>query len=340
MPDRIRVRWLGRGISTGHRRVCPARNALGTVLLVSVTVELLIGRLVLFDAKIKSETVDLWQQIVLPSRNFAEHQLRSCWRLAQRETNSPNREICERLVVARLCQRRSERSLFNEKASMNEISYILFRTAVRIWNVVYDLRFGASLRGELATKYAYIGAYDTANTSYLALSLLFSGERITGDDVLVDVGCGKGRVINWWLNRGISNAIIGLELDPEVSARTRDRLRKYPNVTIISGDAVENLPSAGTLFLVANPFDRNVVKRFKERILKLERPDRIRIFYYNSESADIFANDPRFIVGPREIIPERCTGSTRRFLERFLERTVVIRLTSIDEAHASGRGKP
>ena len=226
------------------------------------------------------------------------------------------------------------------KAAMNEISYILFRTAVRIWNVVYDLRFGASLRGELATKYAYLGAYDTANTSYLALSLLFSGERITGDDVLVDVGCGKGRVINWWLNRGISNAIIGLELDPEVSARTRDRLRRYPNVTIISGDAVENLPSAGTLFLVANPFDRNVVKRFKERILQLERPDRIRIFYYNSESADIFANDPRFIVGPHKIIPERCTGITRRFLERFLERTVVIRLTSIDEAHASGRGKP
>ncbi|MGA8495284.1 MAG: methyltransferase domain-containing protein [Xanthobacteraceae bacterium] len=226
------------------------------------------------------------------------------------------------------------------KARMHEISYILFRAAVQIWNVVYDLRFGALLRGDLATRYADLGAYDTTNTPYLALSLLFRGEKITADDVLVDVGCGKGRVINWWLNKGISNAIIGLELDPEVAARTRDRLQRYPNVTIISGDAVENLPAAGTLFLVANPFDREVVERFKERVLELQRPDRTRIFYYNSESVDIFESDPRFIVVPRKIIPERCTAMTRRFLERFLEPTVVIRLTSNEEARASRQGKP
>lgn len=225
------------------------------------------------------------------------------------------------------------------KAGMHEISYILFRTAVQIWNVVYDLRFGALLRGDLATRYADLGAYDTTNTPYLALSLLFSGEKITADDVLVDVGCGKGRVINWWLNKGISNAIIGLELDPDVAARTRDRLQRYPNVTIISGDAVENLPAAGTLFLVANPFDRKVVERFKERVLELQRPDRTRIFYYNSESVDIFESDPRFIVVRRKIIPERCTAMTRKFLERFLERTVVIRPTSNEEARASRQGK-
>ena len=69
MPEQNPSQMAWQGISTGHRRVCPARNALGTVLLASVTVELLIGLLVLFDPKIKSETVDLRQQIVLPSRN-------------------------------------------------------------------------------------------------------------------------------------------------------------------------------------------------------------------------------------------------------------------------------
>ena len=52
-------------------------------------------------------------------------------------------------------------------------------------NALQDLRYGAPLGG-LISMYG--------NTDYLALSNIFA-KRIKDNDVLVDVGCGKGRVI-------------------------------------------------------------------------------------------------------------------------------------------------
>ena len=85
-------------------------------------------------------------------------------------------------------------------------------------------------------RFAELDAERSSNVTYYALSLIFKGETIAPDDVLVDVGCGKGRVLNWWLSKRLPNRIVGLELDPEVAAHTRHRLRKYRNVTIITGD--------------------------------------------------------------------------------------------------------
>ena len=35
-----------------------------------------------------------------------------------------------------------------------------------------------------------------------------NGTAIKSSDVLVDVGCGRGRVINWWLSLGLGNKIV------------------------------------------------------------------------------------------------------------------------------------
>ena len=203
---------------------------------------------------------------------------------------------------------------------------LLVRGRVQPWNLAYDLRFGEILRGDVATRFSELGAENTSNVSYFALSLIFKNEPIADDDVLVDVGCGKGRVLNWWLSRRLSNRIVGLELDPEIAAHTRHRLRKYRNVTIITGDAIENLPVDGTLFFVFNPFGRPVVSRFKERILQLPRRDKIRIHYDNCVHIDVFENDPRFSVEHRDLIPHRCSAMRREVLERLLDTAAVIRL--------------
>jgi hypothetical protein len=68
-----------------------------------------------------------------------------------------------------------------------------------------DLRYGAILSGNVGTRYRQAGAYNVVNTPYAVLPQIFAG-RIGRDDVLVDVGCGKGRVINWWLSRGLAIA--------------------------------------------------------------------------------------------------------------------------------------
>ncbi len=86
-------------------------------------------------------------------------------------------------------------------------------------------RYGAFLGGTVKTPYADLGIHDSASTDYGALPQIFEN-AISPSDVLVDIGCGKGRVINWWLSRGYTNRMVGLEIDSEVARQTADRLRK------------------------------------------------------------------------------------------------------------------
>jgi methyltransferase family protein len=218
---------------------------------------------------------------------------------------------------------------------LSNLRFRLFlRGRVQTWNLAYDLRFGEILRGDVATRFSELGAERSSNVSYYALSLIFKGETIAADDVLVDVGCGKGRMINWWLSRQLPNQIVGLELDPEIAARTRHRLRKYRNVTIVTGDGPENLPTDGSLFFLYNPFQKAVVSRFKERILQLPRRDRIRIYYYYCLHVDVFENDPSFSIEYLDLIPDDCSASRRETLERFLEPAAIIRLKAADDSGA------
>ena len=170
-------------------------------------------------------------------------------------------------------------------------------------NLALDLRYGSFLGGTQKTRFGTAGAHDTANSEYCALKQIFAG-RISPTDVLVDVGCGKGRVINWWLHQGVSNRIIGLELDEEVAARTAHRLRRHHNVSIIPGDAVQNLPADGTLFYLFNPFQSAVVTRFKNRILEICTSKAMTILYYNCVCLNVFKDDPQFVVEEPELNDE------------------------------------
>lgn len=213
---------------------------------------------------------------------------------------------------------------------LRKLRFQLFvRTVVQPWNLVYDLRFGETLRGDVETPFSELGAEKTSNIPYFSLSLIFHGETIAADDVLVDVGCGKGRVINWWLSRRLPNRMVGLELNPEVAARTRERLQRYCNVSIITGDGIENLPADGTLFFLFNPFGEAVVDRFKQRVLDLPRRDRLRIYYYNCVHAEAFENDPRFSLERRRLIPDNCSAMRREILELLLDDLAVIRLKDV-----------
>jgi hypothetical protein len=61
-------------------------------------------------------------------------------------------------------------------------------------NVLFDLRYGGFLGGSHTSPYAALGIYIAVNTDYRALRLIFE-ERLKDSNVLVDMGCGKGRVI-------------------------------------------------------------------------------------------------------------------------------------------------
>jgi hypothetical protein len=164
-------------------------------------------------------------------------------------------------------------------------------------NAVRDLRYGAFLGGTIRTRNAHLGAHDAGNADYDDLARLFAGIEVTADDVIVDVGSGKGRAINWFLTSYPDNRIYGIELDAEICARSAKRLRRHENVTILCGDATTLLPEQGTVFYLFNPFAEPVLRRFVEALLAASGGGGRRVVvYHNCKFLEPFLDDPRFDV--------------------------------------------
>ena len=170
-----------------------------------------------------------------------------------------------------------------------------------IRNPLMDLRYGAILRGVHQSRFENLGALETSNTDYAVLPALFR-DLVGESDVLVDVGCGKGRVINWWLSQGWGNKLIGIELDPLIAEKTRARLRKHPNVTILAGNVLDNISAEATIFYLYHPFHWPVMERFKNRLLETfgERGGVV-LVYYNCMCIDLFKRDSRWEIQELEL---------------------------------------
>lgn len=145
-----------------------------------------------------------------------------------------------------------------------------------------------------------MGATATQSTDYHALASVFKEVEIKQSDVLVDVGCGKGRVILWWIKNNIKNLIIGVELDSDIAESTSKNLSKYNNVKILNQNIINNVPEIGTIYYLYNPFDYNVLEKFKREVF-LKSGDRLIIVYYNCQHIHIFENDDRWTVFRKKI---------------------------------------
>lgn len=144
-----------------------------------------------------------------------------------------------------------------------------------------DARFGGFCGGRSKTAFGHRGASDVHNLSYRVVEQALRTVAIAPDDVLVDVGCGRGRVLNWWLHRGTTNRIVGIELDPAVAARVKSRLAAYDNVEILAGDAVDLTPPESTLCFLFNPFGAEVFKRWHDSLLNRLTSPRLTLMYVN-----------------------------------------------------------
>jgi hypothetical protein len=177
-----------------------------------------------------------------------------------------------------------------------------------------DFRYGGYFGGILKSRYAHLGAHDTQSINYSVLSCVFRKYKIKDSDVLVDVGCGKGRVINWWLKQGNQNRMIGIELDEIIAGQTRKRFESYKNVEIICCNATEAIPADGTVFFLYNPFGTSAIRTFKDRLKEKVRNNyRVRIIYANCAHLAAFSGDPdwtvrtnaSFLMNDKRLIPDK-----------------------------------
>ncbi len=135
---------------------------------------------------------------------------------------------------------------------------------------------------------------------------IFEG-RISTNDIMVDVGCGKGRILNYWISNFPKNKIFGIELDPLIAKKVARRLKNYKNVTILSGKAQELIPDNASIFYLFNPFNCNIMSEFKESLVtkyfakNTGWSHSFSIIYYNPSCAKIYSDDSRFICSEIEM---------------------------------------
>jgi SAM-dependent methyltransferase len=136
--------------------------------------------------------------------------------------------------------------------------------------------------------------HNTVNAKYSVINdIFFKYFSIQEKDVIVDVGCGKGRVFSYLLYKGMKNRMIGYEINQLVGLKTKKHLSKYKNVEITAENIFDNFPVDSNVFYIYNPFNGPMMEEFKESIWKIKQNNPV-ILYLNPECIDSF-NDTRFV---------------------------------------------
>jgi SAM-dependent methyltransferase len=174
------------------------------------------------------------------------------------------------------------------------------RIARLVRNLALDLRYGGFLGGTVLTVHSDQGAYNVSNTDYAVLPYILR-PVVTRDDILVDVGCGKGRVINWCLANDVAKRIIGIELDPDIARATARRLSRFgERVQIMRGNVLDFVPPEGDVFYLFNPFTADVLQQFRDKLAQIGKKG-VRVIYYNPVHKNVFADDRRWKIEDIEL---------------------------------------
>lgn len=123
-------------------------------------------------------------------------------------------------------------------------------------------------------------------TSYAILDRLAKSGYLQKQDVLVDYGCGKGRV-DFFLNYALGCETIGVEYNEALWVEAEKNLKNYlgknkNKISFILESAENYDPIKGNRFYFFNPFSVEILQTVLRRIYEsyYSRPRRIYLFFY------------------------------------------------------------
>jgi precorrin-6B methylase 2 len=167
----------------------------------------------------------------------------------------------------------------------------------KINNIFWELRLGIVTRGLTSIDPADDEHIHYGTVPYRTINAILDHLQLSSNDVFVDLGCGKGRVVCCSSLRRIRQSI-GVEYSPDLSAiaqRNANRVKKKLSpIKIITIDAQQFDFTIGTVYYLFHPFGpktlKNVIEGLHIGLQRLPRP--VRIVYVNPVHHDVFKEYP------------------------------------------------
>jgi SAM-dependent methyltransferase len=188
-----------------------------------------------------------------------------------------------------------------EKGISRTLSIILNR----MFDFHFDWKYKTDTRNKISLHDLTVTGENKERGSFYQPTMALSFNRLLDtitlppESVLVDFGCGKGRVLLLAALRGIKKAV-GIEFSPELCAIARDNVRIVEqatgarlNIAVIEGDVTHyEIEDDQNVFFLFNPFDDVVLEAVVKNIQQsLQRKARqIAIIYYNPVHSHILDN--------------------------------------------------
>ena len=189
-----------------------------------------------------------------------------------------------------------------------EYSYNFFYLDIHIFNFTRrlyqnlqkDLKVGGlPLNGTVRPSTQRLWQNDIANTDYQILAELFTYFTGGKETKFVDVGCGKGRVLNFLLINYPFNKCVGVEIDEKWAKKTRVRLKKY-DVDVLSDDILDleiEIYGDDICFYMYNPFSREICKKFFDKLSEFSNASNsIQVIYLNPVYHDDVINFRKSVI--------------------------------------------
>lgn len=123
-------------------------------------------------------------------------------------------------------------------------------------------------------------------TPYIVLERLVELDILKKDDVIVDYGCGKGRIC-FFINSQVGCRIIGIDHSERLLEIARENLESYGNgadIDFVNSKAEDYVPDGTNCLYFFNPFSSHVFQEVLRRIGESygRNPREILIFFYYS----------------------------------------------------------
>lgn len=147
-----------------------------------------------------------------------------------------------------------------------------------------------------------IGGTNSSSTHYALMKRIFRHVELNASDTLLDVGCGKGRVLAFLLAQRCPCKLYGIEHNEAVAKITQEWTARYPQVQILIGDAFQLDYNGFTVLTLARSFLTVTFQSFVQRLEEtLTHPIKM-ISWYDQGDQHFMANRPGWHMQYHELV--------------------------------------